>query len=146
MSDKPRKVGIISCSGEAIPGGTISRVACRKVLDDLRPGMSVTICLPLFIAGGEEERMFADLFPTITVDGCDKRCAALGTESLSGKPTKTLVVTEILEKKGIAPTTKLRNLGPEEQVAVQAVAEEIAAAIDAIQAARQSSSGCPGIL
>jgi len=134
MSDKPRKVGIISCSGEAIPGGTISRVACRKVLEDLRPGKSVTICLPLFIAGGEEERMFADLFPTITVDGCEKRCAALGTERLSGKPAKTLIVTEILKEKGIPPTTNLRNLGPEEKAAAQAVAEEIAAAIDVILA------------
>ena len=135
MSDKPRKVGIISCSGEAIPGGTISRVACRKVLEELRPGKSVTICLPLFIAGGEEERMFADLFPTITVDGCEKRCAALGTERLSGKPANTLIVTEILKEKGIPPTTKLRNLGPEEKSAAQAVAEEIAAAIDVILAA-----------
>jgi uncharacterized metal-binding protein len=134
MTDKPKKVGIISCSGEAIPGGTISRVACRKILEELRPRQSVTICLPLFIAGGEEERMFTDLFPTITVDGCEKRCAALGTERLSGTPTRTLVVTEILKEKGIAPTTKLRNLGPEEQVAVQAVAEEIAAAIDEILA------------
>lgn len=136
MNDKPRKVGIISCSGEAIPGGTISRIACRKVLDELRPGRSVTICLPLFIAGGEEERMFADMFPTITVDGCEKRCAALGTERLSGTPTRTFVVTEILKEKGIAPTTKLRNFGPEERIAVQAVAEEIAAAIDEILATR----------
>jgi uncharacterized metal-binding protein len=134
MTDKPGKVGVISCSGEAIPGGTISRVACRKVLEELRPGKSVTICLPLFIAGGEEERMFADLFPTITVDGCEKRCAALGTERLSGKPTKTLIVTEILKKRGIHPTTKLRNLGPEEKAAVLEVAEEIAAAIDEILA------------
>jgi hypothetical protein len=134
MSDKPRKVGIISCSGEAIPGGTISRVACRKVLEELRPRQSVTICLPLFIAGGEEERMFADLFPTITVDGCEKRCAALGTERLSGKPTKTLIVTEILKERGIPPTTSLRNLGEEEKAAAQAVAEEIAAAIDDILA------------
>ena len=134
MSDKPRKVGIISCSGEAIPGGTISRVACRKFLEDLRPGKSVTICLPLFIAGGEEERMFADLFPTITVDGCEKRCAALGTERLSGKPARTLIVTEILKEKGIPPTTKLRNLGPEEKAAAQAVAEAIATAIDEILA------------
>jgi len=44
------KVGIVSCSGEAIPGGTLSRIACRKVLDELRPGKAVTICLPLFIA------------------------------------------------------------------------------------------------
>ena len=134
MSDKPGKVGIISCSGEAIPGGTISRVACRKVLEDLRPDKSVTICLPLFIAGGEEERMFADLFPTITVDGCEKRCAALGTENLSGKPARTLIVTEILKKRGIPPTTKLRNLGDEEKAAALAVAEEIAAAIDEILA------------
>ena len=134
MSDKPRKVGIISCSGEAIPGGTISRVACRKVLDDLRPHESVTICLPLFIAGGEEERMFADLFPTITVDGCEKRCAALGTERLSGKPARALIVTEILMKRGIALPTKLRNLGDEEKAAAQAVAEEIVAAIDEILA------------
>ena len=134
MSDKPRKVGIISCSGEAIPGGTISRIACRKVLDDLRPHQSLTICLPLFIAGGEEERMFADLFPTITVDGCEKRCAALGTERLSGKPTKTLIVTEILKQRGIPATTKLRNLGPEEKAAAQAVAEEIVAAIDEVLA------------
>ena len=78
--------------------------------------------------------MFVDNFPTITVDGCEKKCAALGTARLSGTPARTLVVTEILKQKGIAPTTKLRNLGPEEQVAVQAVAEEIAAAIDDILA------------
>ena len=134
MTDKPRKVGIISCSGEAIPGGTISRVACRKVLDELRPDKSVTLCFPLFVAGGEEERMFADMFPTITVDGCEKRCAAIGTERLSGTPTKTLIVTEILKERGIPPTTKLRNLGPDEKAAAQAVAEEIAAAIDEILA------------
>ena len=134
MTDKPGKVGIISCSGEAIPGGTISRVACRKVLEELRPRQSVTICLPLFIAGGEEERMFADLFPTITVDGCEKRCAALGTERLSGKPARTLIVTELLKKRGIPPTTKLRNLGDKEKAATQAVAEDIAAAIDEVLA------------
>jgi len=134
MSDQTRKVGIISCSGEAIPGGTLSRVACRKVLDELRPDKSVTLCFPLFVAGGEEERMFADLFPTITVDGCEKRCAAIGTERLSGKPTKSLIVTEILKKRGIALPTKLRNLGDEEKAAAQAVAEEIAAVIDEILA------------
>jgi uncharacterized metal-binding protein len=135
MADQTRKVGIISCSGEAIPGGTLSRIACRKVLDELRPDKSVTLCFPLFVAGGEEEQMFADLFPTITVDGCEKRCAAIGTERLSGTPTKTLIVTEILKERGIPLTTKLRNLGPEEKAAALVVAEEIALAIDEILAA-----------
>ncbi|WP_342455600.1 hypothetical protein [Caloramator sp. Dgby_cultured_2] len=54
---KETKVGIVSCSGEECLGGTISRLATRKVLEKLRMGETVTICLPLFIAGGEEERL-----------------------------------------------------------------------------------------
>jgi len=126
------KVGIVSCSGEAIPEGTLSRLACRKVLDELRPGETVTICLPLFIAGGPEERDFAGKYPTITVDGCEKRCAQKSTEKLSGKPSKSLLIPEILEKHGIAKPTNLRNLRPEEKAAAQVVAEEIARAVDEV--------------
>jgi hypothetical protein len=125
-----KKVGIVSCSGEDLPGGTVSRLASRKVLDELKPGQSVTICLPLFVAGGEEERSFAQKFPTITVDGCEKRCAQKSTEALSGKPGKSLLIPEILNRRGLAAPTRRRNLGPEEREAVLAVAEEIARAVD----------------
>ena len=86
MSEPP-KVGIISCSGEDCPGGNISREATLRVLHNLRPDETVTICLPLFLAGGEGERGFAKRFPTITVDGCEKLCAAIGTARFSSKPT-----------------------------------------------------------
>ena len=129
---KIMKVGIVSCSGEELPGGTISRLACRKVLEDLRPGKTVTICLPLFIAGGKEERDFASNFPTITVDGCDKRCAQISTERLSGKPSKSLLIPEILRKRGLASPTRRRNLGADEKAAALAVAEEIAQAVDEV--------------
>jgi len=133
MMEKPRiKVGIVSCSGEGIPGGTVSRLACRKVLDELRPGRAVTICLPLFIAGGEEERNFTDKFPTITVDGCEKRCAQKATETFSGEPAASLVITELLSEKGIEPPVNLRNLTEKERIAVQVTAEEIARAIDEV--------------
>ena len=62
MDIQVQKVGVVSCSGEEIPEGTLCRLACRKVLDE-RPGETVTICLPLFIAGGEEERTFAQQLP-----------------------------------------------------------------------------------
>lgn len=126
------KVGIISCSGEDLPEGTLSRIACRKVLDELRPGDTVTICLPLFIAGGQEERDFASKFPTITVDGCEKRCAQISTERISGKPSRSLLIPEILEKRGLAAPKRLRRLGQEEKEAAQAVAEEIAEAVGEI--------------
>lgn len=86
MSELP-KVGIISCSGEDCPGGNISREATLRVLHNLKPDETVTICLPLFLAGGEGERSFARRFPTITVDGCGKLCAAIGTTRFSNKPT-----------------------------------------------------------
>jgi len=107
-------------------------MASRKVLDELRPDSTVTICLPLFIAGGQEERDFAATYPTITVDGCEKRCAQKSTEKLSGKPTKSLLIPEILEKRGIDKPTLLRNLKPEDKVAVQVVADAIAKAVDEI--------------
>lgn len=132
MNLEIRKVGIVSCSGEAVSGGTISRIASRRVLDELRPAETVTICLPLFIAGGKEERDFAGTYPTITVDGCEKRCAQKSTEKLSGKPSRSLLVPEILEKHGIEKPTSLRRLKPEEKAAVQVVAEAIASAVDEV--------------
>jgi hypothetical protein len=43
MSAEITKVGVISCSGEAIPEGTISRLATRRVLELLRPDRTVTL-------------------------------------------------------------------------------------------------------
>ncbi|MFB3904233.1 MAG: putative zinc-binding protein [Acidobacteriota bacterium] len=96
MPDLPmKKVGLISCSGEEMPEGTISRLATRRVLETLQPERTVTICLPLFLAGGEGERAFARRYPTIAIDGCAKRCAARGTEMYSGKPAASLVVSDL---------------------------------------------------
>jgi uncharacterized metal-binding protein len=127
------KVGIIPCNGEEFCEGTLTRFACRKVLDKLRPSGTVTICLPLFIAGGEEERGFARNFPTITVDGCDKRCAQISTEKLSGKPRFSLVVSDLLREHGIEPPRSRQALTEKDQAAVDLVAEEIAKKVDEIQ-------------
>jgi len=124
------KVGVVSCSGEEIPEGTISRIATRLVLEKLRPEQTVTICLPLFLAGGENERAFARVFPTITVDGCGKKCAEVATKKFSGKPTATILVTDILKQ---YPTLRLKSrdeLNAEELELAQKVAEEIAKKVD----------------
>src|SRR5512136_1858777 len=96
-----RKIGMIACSGEELAEGTVTRLAALKVLHDLRRGRTVTICLPLFLAGGEGDRAFARFHPTITVDGCELRCAARGSERYSGKPTASLVVSDLLAASGL---------------------------------------------
>lgn len=126
------KVGIICCSGEDLPEGTISRVATRLVLEKLRRDETVTLCLPLFLAGGEDERAFARVFPTIAVDGCNKKCAEAGTRKFSGKPVATIVVSEIMKKYPHLKAKSREKLDNEEMELAMRVAEEIAKKVDEI--------------
>jgi uncharacterized metal-binding protein len=125
-----RKVGIVSCSGEELAEGTVARLAALKVLNELRPRDTVTICLPLFLAGGAGDRAFARLHPTITVDGCDLRCAARGTEKYSSKPAASLVVNDLVAQCGLQRPEGRRWLNAAGQKAVQVTAERLAALVD----------------
>ena len=84
-----------------------------KVLEQFRPGETVTICLPLFLAGGEGDRAFAKFYPTIAVDGCEKRCAARATELYSNKPAASLLVGEVLARHSLPLPQGVRRLAPE---------------------------------
>lgn len=133
MPDLPKKkVGIVSCSGEELPEGTVTRLAALKVLEHLRPADTVTICLPLFLAGGEGDRAFARFYPTIAIDGCDKRCAARGTEMYSGKPAASIVVTELVAERGLGKPEGKRRLNADGQQAVEATAGQVASLVDGL--------------
>lgn len=130
----PRKVGVISCSGEECLGGTISRLATRKMLEELRPEDTVTLCLPLYLAGGAEERFFAKAFPVIAVDGCSLCCAKRATEKYSGKVTDSLNVADIIgdDKANDTKSVSTKNLTKEHQKMVDEVAEAICRKFDKI--------------
>ncbi len=125
-----RKVGIVACSCEELAEGTVARLAALKVLSGLRPRDTVTICLPLFLAGGAGDRAFAKLHPTITVDGCDLRCAARGTEKYSSKPAASVVVNELLAECGLERPQGRRRLNAAGQKAVELTAERLAGLVD----------------
>jgi len=130
MAEAISKIGIISCSGEEIPEGTIARQAVRRVLEGLRPQQTVTLCLPLFLADEVGERRFANEHPTITVDGCDKLCAKRGTEKYSGAVSASLVVTDILGGRARGCHRSARNADTADEQAVWLVAERVAAEVD----------------
>ncbi len=131
---RPKKVGIVACSGEEMAEGTVTRLAALRVLETLRPEEAVTICLPLFLAGGEGDRAFARYYPTIAVDGCDLRCAARATEMYSGKPAASVVVTDIVADEGIGPVNGRRRLNEAGQQAVAATAVRVADLVDELLA------------
>ena len=133
MPDVPKKkVGLIACSGEELPEGTVTRAAVRRVLETLRPDQTVTLCLPLFLAGGEGERSFARHYPTIAVDGCPKRCAALATEKYSARPAASVVVSEVDAGTGGRDIGTARRLNEAGKRLADSVAELIAAKTDGL--------------
>jgi uncharacterized metal-binding protein len=125
-----KKVGIVACSGEEIAEGTVTRLAALKVLEELRPDDTVTICLPLFLAGGEGDRAFARFYPTIAVDGCELRCAARATEEQSGKPAASIVVSELVAERGLEAPQGRRRLNQAGERAVTITAQQIAGTVD----------------
>ncbi len=133
MPDLPkRKVGIVACSGEELPEGTVTRLAALRVLEQLRPGDTVTICLPLFLAGGEGDRAFARFYPTVAIDGCDQRCAARGTEMYSGKPAASVVVTGLVAEAELDQPVGLRHLNDAGRRAVEITAARVAGMVDTL--------------
>lgn len=133
-----KKVGIVACSGEEIAEGTVTRLAALKVLEELRPQDTVTICLPLFLAGGEGDRAFARFYPTIAVDGCELRCAARATEEHSGKPAASIVVSELVAERGLEKPDGRRRLNEAGQQAVELTAQLLAETVDELLERRWS--------
>ena len=102
MKIKP-KIGVVSCSGECCSLGTLSQVATRVVLEKLRPDQTVTICLPLFLAGETGEHSFAKEHPTIAVDGCGKLCTKKAIAKYSREPAASVDVEAVLKEWGEEP-------------------------------------------
>ena len=127
-----RKAGIVACSGEELAEGTVARLAALKVLHELRPGKTVTICLPLFLAGGEGDRAFARFHPTVTIDGCELRCAARGTAMYSAEPAESIVVTELAATHQLDPIKGRRLLNEAGKQAVELAAQRATAVVDKI--------------
>lgn len=144
MSENKTKIGVVSCSGEDCLGGTISRLATRKMLE-LRPDETVTICLPLYLAGGEEERGFATEYPTISVDGCNKYCAKRATEKYSGKVGASINVGDIIgEEVAEAMALSCRDLTEVHKDMVKQVSDVIQEKYDAVLNKKSKKSGGGG--
>lgn len=141
MVDLPKKkVGIIACSGEEIPEGTVSRLAALKVLEQLRPNETVTICLPLFVAGGEGDRAFARFYPTISIDGCELRCAKKATEKYSNQPAASFMVSDVVTENHLDQPQGKRRLDAAGLKAVEHLAEQVAESVDELLKAQWNRS------
>lgn len=134
------KVGISACTGFDYPEGTLTRMIGYKVLEDLRPDATVLICLPALAAGVEEDVEFGQKYPTIVIEGCDKKCCTKVFEKMKVAQnikhvydiSKMLKANKNLK---IDPSKLLNShpiLSPELEKFVTQTAEKIAQDIDKI--------------
>ena len=128
--ERPSKVGVLSCSGESEAEGTIARNAVRLVIEKYRPGMVVTLCLPLYLAGDGGEREFARKVPVIAVDGCEKACARKATEKYSGEVKSWVDIRDLLKQWGVTDKLSRSHPGKLEDELAERVAQEIVHRID----------------
>jgi uncharacterized metal-binding protein len=130
MEMRPTKVGVLPCSGESEPEGTITRNAVRLVMDKYRPGIVVSLCLPLYLAGDGGERDFAKKVPVIAVDGCEKACARMATEKYSGEVESYLDARDLLKQWGVTDKLSRSLPGKLEEELTEKVAQEIVKMVD----------------
>lgn len=128
---KSKLVGVVACSGEEIPEGTVSRVAVWKAFGKLMSPKIVTTCLPLFLAGQQQEREFVWTHPTVTIEGCEKRCAERALRMFGGIPKATFVVTDIEKETGLTPKSRV-YLGERGEKLADIIAEKIISEVEKI--------------
>lgn len=75
MSEKTKRVVVLPCSGIGKVYGALARETTYELIERVRPGVAVTICLPLLMIEDPEAKMLVTQNPVITIDGCPKSCA-----------------------------------------------------------------------
>lgn len=144
IETRPTKVGVLPCSGESEPEGTITRNAVRLVMEKYKPGLVVSLCLPLYLAGDGGERDFARKVPVIAVDGCGKSCARLATEKYSGDVESYLDVRDLLKKWGVTEKLSRSHPGKLEEELTERVAQEIVKMVERLVGEGKVKAGDEG--
>ena len=128
------EVLIISCSGVGKAFGMVGREAMYTVVEDLRPGVTGTLCLSLLTMGDESARAKAGSRPTITIDGCPKMCARVNVEAVGGRPAASFKVVDTYRRfRELKPQAIAMPDEAGKQLA-RVLADEVAAEVDRLRA------------
>ncbi len=80
----PKKVIVIPCSGIGKPLGSVSREAVYELVENVRKGVTETLCLALLVSGDKEALQLVRKNKCIAVDGCPMQCAKKNLEHVDG--------------------------------------------------------------
>jgi uncharacterized metal-binding protein len=128
-----RKVVIVPCSGIGKSYGTVSREAAYTVTMDLRPADSQLVALSLLVLGDEAARAAVAANPAVTIDGCKLACATKMVKESGGTVAQEVAVLDVYRRYKQFKPQGIAELNEGGQQLAYAMAEEIAATVDALR-------------
>ncbi len=133
MNDAER-VMIIPCSGIGKAYGSVGREAMYKVLEEMRPNETQTVCLSLLTLGDEQAQARVRNARVITVDGCPFKCAQVNVEHAGGANAPVFRVFDIYRAHKELKVRSVSELGENGERMAELLADEIAAKVDELRA------------
>ena len=132
MSDNPRKVVVVPCSGIGKPYGTVAREAAYDLVEDLRPDATCLVALSKLVLGDDVARATVAAHPVITIDGCKLNCAAQMVRESGGSVAREVAVLEVFRRHKDLKPDGIAQLNDPGQRLARVLAEELLPAIDAL--------------
>jgi uncharacterized metal-binding protein len=77
---KVKSVTILPCQGIKRSGGRVTQRTAYHIAEDRYLGKSNLLCISALAAGVQEDVDMLEKFPTIAINGCQKRCASIAAE------------------------------------------------------------------
>jgi uncharacterized metal-binding protein len=141
MTERPKEVLVIPCSGVGKVHGLISRESAYLAVDELAPTAAAVVCLALLVREDEETLERIRALPCITIDGCAKTCARTNVEIAGGRVAQAVQVAKALgNHRGIQPGNG-SELTEDGWAVTREIAESVAERVERICAGEEGSDG-----
>jgi glycine cleavage system H protein len=123
------KVAVIPCAGMDKALGSVARACAFEVVEKLRPGKAVLVCIPPLVAGVKSYSEIVKRYPSIPIDGCAERCATKIAVKNGARIKGRILIPECAQKHNLKPKSA-SDIGSDGEKLVEKLAGEIATEID----------------
>ncbi len=118
MSADGQKVAVAPCSGIGKPFGTVAREAAYELCETVCPADTVLVALGKLVLGDAAARETVSRNPVVTIDGCQRMCAAKTVKRNRGAVLHEVMVLDVFRRH--------RDLKPEGIAELNKAGEELA--------------------
>src|SRR5512136_2466991 len=127
-----RKVVIVPCSGIGKSLGTVGRSATYKVIEQMKPKKTRTVCLALLTMGDEDALRLVRNNPCFAIDGCPAQCSKKNIEASKGDLAHNIIVTDVLRKNRFLKPEGVIELNDQGNKLAEIIASMISEKVDEI--------------